>query len=115
MRNMKTIKSLCRSPPSKEIWMGLTVLDHILSMCIIAPFVPTYWRGTWFLLGHYVFPERTDHHGWTTMSVGILGCIILYMLQNKLYEMFKNPSMLTWIFVYHIFIYIFSWCCIGKL
>ena len=86
----------------KTQWIFIA-LDHVICLCVTAPFVPSFWRGTWFLFGHYVFPSNPEHHGWTLASVGMLGAVFCYLLQNKMVEWFKRPGPITWFIVYHVF------------
>ena len=90
--------------PRQIQWIYI-ILDHMMCLLITAPMVPSFWRGTWFLYGHYVFPGNPVHHGWTLTTVGILGAVCCYLLQNKLVEWLKNPHPITWLIVYHVFIY----------
>ena len=84
------------------------VLDHVICLFVTAPMVPSFWRGTWFLYGHYVFPSNPEYHGWTLAGTGILGAIGGYLLQNKMVYWFKSPHPITWFVVYHVFLYLFA-------
>ena len=83
-------------------------LDHVICLFVTAPMVPSFWRGTWFLYGHYVFPSNPEYHGWTLTGTGILGAIGCYLLQNKLVHWFKSPHPITWFVVYQVFLYLFA-------
>ena len=80
------------------------ILDHVFCLCVSAPLVPSFWRGCWYLYGHYVFPSNPVHHGWFLAAIGNLAAIPLYLLQNKLLTLFGNPTWITWMFAYHGFL-----------
>ena len=101
-------------PQSRSVAWSHIALDHLLCLVVIGPLVPSFWRGTWFIYGHYVFPSNPVLHGWSLTVVGNMAAFPLYLLQNKLLQWFGNPHPITWLIAYHIFLYLFTLISIAQ-
>ena len=101
--------SKSRSPQ----WIYI-VLDHLFCLFVTAPMVPSFWRGTWFLYGHYVFPGNPAAHGWVVTAIGNLAAVPLYLMQNKLMKWLGNPHPLTWLLGYHMFLFVFTLISVAQ-
>lgn len=61
------------SDQSGLLWVhpAALVTDTLLSMCVVAPLVVGYWRGTWFLLDTYLYPADTATSCWISLAIGL--------------------------------------------
>ena len=83
-------------------------LDHVFCLFVISPMIPTFYRSAWTLYVHYIFPGNTVVFIWLVVGIGNLGAVPLYLLQNRLVKWFGNPHPITWLVVYHVFLFIFA-------
>ncbi|XP_057377434.1 uncharacterized protein LOC130698863 [Daphnia carinata] len=63
---------------SESLWVhpAAVLTDTMLSLCLVAPMVVCYWRGTWFLLDVYLYPDDTAISCWISLVVGF-GILLL--------------------------------------
>lgn len=69
----------------------LQVLDTFFSALIVGPLVVTYWRGTWNLMGHYLFPGKPINSALASLAIGIIGHIIFTIFQ-EFFRRYFNPD-----------------------
>lgn len=75
-----------------SLYSGLLLLvDELFSSLILAPLVVFYWRGTWNLMGTYLFPENSIHSAIASLTIGIAGHLIFTMGQGFFHQVF-NPD-----------------------
>ena len=94
-------------PKTRSPQWTYIVLDHVFCLFVTSPMVPSFWRGCWFLYGHYVFPGNPAAHGWVMTAIGNLVAVPLYLMQNKLTRWLGNPHPITWLLGYHSFLLVF--------
>ena len=94
-------------PKSRSPQWTYIILDHVFCLFVTSPMVPSFWRGCWFLYGHYVFPSNPAAHGWIMTAIGNLVAVPLYLMQNKLTRWLGNPHPITWLLGYHSFLLVF--------
>ena len=76
--------------------------------------VPSFWRGCWFLYGHYVFPSNPAAHGWVMTAIGNLVAVPLYLMQIKLTRWLGNPHPIAWLLEYHSFLFVFTLVSVAQ-
>ena len=101
--------SKSRSPQ----WIYI-ILDHVFCLFVTAPLVPSFWRGSWFLYGHYVFPSNSATHGWVMTAIGNLAAVPLYLIQNRLVKWLGSPHPVTWLLGYHMFLFVFTLISVAQ-
>ena len=94
-------------PKSRSPQWTYIILDHVFCLFVTSPMVPSFWRGCWFLYGHYVFPSNPAAHGWIMTAIGNLVAVPLHLMQNKLTRWLGNPHPITWLLGYHSFLLVF--------
>ena len=70
-------------------WRGF--LNLILILCLITPAVASYWRGTWYILDLFVFPDDEVLSASMTFTASF-GAIFLIMLVEDHLKEFLNDS-----------------------
>ena len=101
-------------PKSRSPQWTYIVLDHVFCLFVTSPMVPSFWRGCWFLYGHYVFPSNPAAHGWIMTAIGNLVAVPLYLMQNKLTRWLGNPHPITWLLGYHSFLLVFTLTSVAQ-
>lgn len=54
----------------------LETLDTLYAALIVAPCVVGYWRGTWNLMGIYLFPGHPTYSSIASLIIGIVGHLV---------------------------------------
>ena len=62
-------------------WPCAILLDTIVSSVLVAPLVVGYWRGTWFLLDTYLYPEDLATSCWISLLLGFTIQLLATWLQ----------------------------------
>ncbi|XP_039283987.1 uncharacterized protein LOC111059918 isoform X2 [Nilaparvata lugens] len=93
----------------------LTALDMLISSVLISPLVVSYWRGTWCLMDHYVFPERDDYSSYVSLCVGFSGLLLFTLLQRPL-ATYLDPEKhrLFYYISSRLYTAIFGFCCVNS-
>lgn len=74
------------SPSHTAHGILLELLDTIISSFVIAPTIVGYWRGTWNLMNHYLYPNDLLSSSISSLIIGIFGHLIFNIFQDT----FKN-------------------------
>jgi hypothetical protein len=73
-------------PVTNNDW--LRSVDCCINILVIFPAIICNWRGTWDVLGVYIFPDQTPLNHWVTTAIGFcsvfLGYFIFPPLGNRL-------------------------------
>ena len=108
-------RSLCRQCQNLAPLSGHTSSWITCFVCLVtSPMVPSFWRGCWFLYGHYVFPGNPAVHGWIMTVIGNLVAVPLYLMQNKLTRWLGNRHSITWLLGYHSFLLVFTLTSVAQ-
>ena len=69
--------------------LSKSLFNLFLVSCIITPLAVSYWRGTWYILDLFVFPEDKCFSAWITFAASF-GVIYLIMLVEDYLKAFLN-------------------------
>ena len=67
----------------------LASFDVLISMCVVAPLVVGYWRGTWDLLNMYLYPgpsSPTSLSCWLSVIIGFATLLVATWFQQELHD-----------------------------
>lgn len=62
----------------------LDVLDALFALTLVAPAVVGYWRGTWNLMGHYVYTDNEIYSSFVSLAIGFIGMFIFCLAQGPI-------------------------------
>ncbi|XP_058119882.1 uncharacterized protein LOC131282408 [Anopheles ziemanni] len=62
----------------------LELIDYLYASLVVAPLVVCYWRGTWNLMGDYIFPSDLTTSLVVSLVIGIVGHIVFNIFQATL-------------------------------
>ncbi|XP_058060503.1 uncharacterized protein LOC131211153 isoform X1 [Anopheles bellator] len=62
----------------------LQLLDYLYASLIVAPLVVGYWRGTWNLMGDYIYPSDLTTSLIVSLAIGVAGHIMFNLCQATL-------------------------------
>ncbi|OQV13120.1 hypothetical protein BV898_12660 [Hypsibius exemplaris] len=91
-------------------WL-LKILDALLSICILAPLVVAYWRGTFILLEFYVIPGKEYRvvSLLTSFIIGVVGGVLFIYLQDVFKDYAHNtPSPIAEIMLKRVYAYVYG-------
>ncbi|XP_017032089.1 uncharacterized protein fusl [Drosophila kikkawai] len=93
----------------------LEILDMMLSCLVVAPCVIAYWRGTWELMGVYLFPNSLPLSAMASFLIGGLGHFVFTITQNFFKEhIHPDRRRLTYYTVSRIYTAIFGIVCVNM-
>ncbi|XP_038113783.1 uncharacterized protein LOC6041637 [Culex quinquefasciatus] len=72
--------------PKPGSWHGmfLELLDNLYAACVIGPLVVGYWRGTWNLMGEYIYPSDLPTSLMISLALGVFGHLVFNIFQGPL-------------------------------
>lgn len=72
--------------PKPGSWHGmfLELLDNLFSAFVAGPLVVCYWRGTWNLMGEYIYPSDVPTSLMISLAIGVVGHLIFNIFQGAL-------------------------------
>ena len=85
----RVMKRSQRGRSKKMAFMFVTSLNLIFILCLITPAVVNYWRGTWYILDLFVFPEDEVLSASITFTASF-GTMFLIMLVEDYLKRFLN-------------------------
>lgn len=94
----------------------LQLLDIFYVTFILGTAVVTYWRGTWNLVTHYLYPDDMTSSSVASLIIGINGHLIFTGFQS-LFENSLNPDKhrLLYYFGSRFYTYVYGFVCVnGK-
>ncbi|XP_041775604.1 uncharacterized protein LOC121595593 isoform X2 [Anopheles merus] len=62
----------------------LELIDYLYASLVVAPLVVCYWRGTWNLMGEYIYPSDLTTSLVVSLAIGIVGHIVFNIFQATL-------------------------------
>uniref|UniRef100_A0A182PAV5 Fuseless n=1 Tax=Anopheles epiroticus TaxID=199890 RepID=A0A182PAV5_9DIPT len=62
----------------------LELIDYLYASLVVAPLVVCYWRGTWNLMGEYIYPSDQTTSLVVSLAIGIVGHIVFNLFQATL-------------------------------
>ncbi|XP_034256969.1 uncharacterized protein LOC117654443 isoform X3 [Thrips palmi] len=90
-------------------------LDMLVSMFLMAPAVVSYWRGTWALMDHYVFPDQPNLSNLVSVAIGA-GCHTLFTMVQHPLERHLHPDKhrLMYYVLSRVYTALFSFGCVNS-
>ncbi|XP_049301667.1 uncharacterized protein LOC125775166 isoform X2 [Anopheles funestus] len=72
--------------PFKPSYHGLMLelIDYLYASLVVAPLVVCYWRGTWNLMGEYIYPSDVTTSLIVSLAIGIVGHLVFNIFQSTL-------------------------------
>ena len=93
----------------------LSVLDTLLSALAVSPAVVGYWRGTWMIMDHYVFPDQQVYSGWVSVSIGYLGHLLFTLVQAPMTRSFHpDQHRLSYYIASRVYTATFAFVCVNS-
>ncbi|KAH8389116.1 uncharacterized protein LOC110177654 [Drosophila serrata] len=93
----------------------LEILDVMISCLVVAPCVIAYWRGTWELMGVYLFPKSLPLSAMASFLIGGVGHFVFTITQNFFKEhIHPDRRRLTYYTVSRIYTAIFGIVCVNM-
>ncbi|KAI8042957.1 uncharacterized protein LOC128262915 [Drosophila gunungcola] len=93
----------------------LELLDMLLSCLVVAPCVIAYWRGTWELMGVYLFPRSLPLSAMASFLIGGLGHFLFTVTQNFFKEhVHPDRRRLTYYTVSRLYTAVFGIVCVNM-
>lgn len=68
----------------------LEILDYTYACFVLCLAVVSYWRGTWNLMDHYLYPGNKLYSASTSLAIGVCGHLIFTGLQI-IFQRYLNP------------------------
>lgn len=68
----------------------LDFLDALFAITLVAPAVVGYWRGTWNLMGHYVYTNNETYSSLVSLALGFIGMFIFCLAQDSIKKYFEG-------------------------
>ena len=72
--------------------LWLTFLNWILILFLITPAVVNYWRGTWYILDLFVFPNDQVLSAWVTVTVSFGTIFLIMSVEDYLKEFLDDKK-----------------------
>ncbi|CAH1407053.1 unnamed protein product [Nezara viridula] len=100
---------------SNSYYLFITFLDSLLAALVISPLVVSYWRGTWELMGYYVYPQDMKKSSLVSLLIG-LGGIMLFTMTQKFYPKMLNPNKhrILYYVISRVYTACFGFACINS-
>jgi len=96
-------------------YVFLSILDTLLSALVVSPAVVSYWHGTWFIMDHYVFPDKHIYSSWVSVAIGYLGHMLFTLLQTPMTRCFHpDQHRLSYYIVSRVYTTIFGFVCVNS-
>jgi hypothetical protein len=100
---------------NRNHYILLSVLDTLLSALVVSPAVVGYWRGTWMLMDHYVFPERQVYSWWVSISIGYLGHLLFTLVQAPMTRFFHpDQHRILYYVASRVYTATFAFVCVNS-
>lgn len=92
----------------------LAFLDIMFASTIAAPFVVTYWRGTWNMMDLLIFPDNKLYSAISSVLIGNVGHFIFYYYQGKFTKTFHpDKHRITYLIISRMYTYIYGIVCVN--
>lgn len=92
----------------------LEVIDIFISSFIVSPLVVGYWRGTWNLMNHILYPDDLLYSSLMSCLIGALGHLIFVYFKDQLKNIFDpNKRRLTYFFGSRLYTVTFGIVCVN--
>ena len=99
---------------SKFANVAKVLADFCVACVIVGPCTVFYWASTWTLMNVYVYPDDKNMTGVISFAIGYGVTPIFYLLQNVLKQRFKRHNIWSFLFVYHLYTYLFGFCIVNH-
>jgi Fuseless len=105
---------LVLSPKMSYHSILLELLDTMYGTFIVAPLVVGYWRGTWDLLGYYLYPDQPLISNLISLAIGIIGHMIFTVFQSCMTNHLRpDRCRLTYYFWSRCYTIVFGFVCVN--
>lgn len=102
------------APPESVHATFLHFIDIIFSSTILAPAVILYWRGTWNLMGLFLFSHNPQLSAIISLSAGILGHLLFNIFQEKFKKnLHPDKHRITYLVCSRIYTYAYGLACVN--
>lgn len=92
----------------------LVFLDVMFSSLLAAPAVIAYWRGTWNLIGIFLFPDDVLLNAISSCVIGTVGHFIFYYYQRRFSKSFHpDKHRITFMIISRIYTAIYGVVCVN--
>ncbi|CAH0396169.1 unnamed protein product [Bemisia tabaci] len=100
---------------SRSYFLLLSFLDILMTTLVISPLVISYWRGTWFLMDIYLFPESPMRTALASIAIGFLPIFVFTLLQGAFAD-WLHPSKhrLLWYGASRLYTAAFGVACVNS-
>jgi hypothetical protein len=96
-------------------YMFLSFVDTLLSALLVSPAVVGYWRGTWMIMDHYVFPHQHIYSSWVSVAIGYLGHILFTLIQTPMTRCFHpDQHRLSYYVASRVYTVLFGFVCVNS-
>jgi hypothetical protein len=100
---------------NRNHYILLSVLDTLLSALAVSPAVVGYWRGTWMIMDHYVFPQQQVYSSWVSVAIGYLGHLLFTLVQAPMTRCFHpDQHRLLYYTASRVYTAIFAFVCVNS-
>ncbi|KAH8412879.1 hypothetical protein KR009_006445 [Drosophila setifemur] len=109
-------KQLAAETPRRNVHeLILEMLDMLLSCLVVAPCVIAYWRGTWELMGVFLFPDSLPLSAMASFLIGGLGHFVFTVTQNFFKDhVHPDRRRLTYYVVSRLYTAVFGIVCVNM-
>lgn len=92
----------------------LVFLDVMFSSLLAAPAVIAYWRGTWNLIGIFLFPDDVLLNAISSCFIGTVGHFIFYYYQRRFSQSFHpDKHRITFMIISRIYTAVYGVVCVN--
>lgn len=71
-----------QTKPVSSLFVFQRFANFLIVSCVITPFVLSFWRGTWYVLDLFVFPQDVVLSGWITLSTSFGTIFSVLLVEN---------------------------------
>ncbi|EFX65689.1 hypothetical protein DAPPUDRAFT_65344 [Daphnia pulex] len=88
--------------------------DTVLSLCLVAPMVVGYWRGTWFLLDAYLYPDDAAASCWISLLLGFGSLLLATWFQRQLQDYVTRQTPCIYFLLSRLYTVVLCFGCVNH-
>ncbi|XP_026462985.1 uncharacterized protein LOC113365685 isoform X2 [Ctenocephalides felis] len=92
----------------------LDVLDALFALTLVAPAVVGYWRGTWNLMGHYVYTDNEIYSSFVSLAIGFIGMFIFCLAQGPIKRYLEGKSNTCFALSSWVYTAVYGFICVNS-
>uniref|UniRef100_A0A6M2DZX2 Uncharacterized protein n=1 Tax=Xenopsylla cheopis TaxID=163159 RepID=A0A6M2DZX2_XENCH len=92
----------------------LDFLDALFAITLVAPAVVGYWRGTWNLMGHYVYTNNETYSSLVSLALGFIGMFIFCLAQDSIKKYFEGKSHACFSLASWLYTAVYGFTCVNS-